>query len=346
MDHDNAPALAASAGLRYADSSMKWRRRIGRGRGFTYREPDGSATDEDTRDWIETLAIPPAWTKVEIATRRDSHLLVTGQDSAGRKQYIYHPVWEDLRQEVKFARMRDFGDRLARLRKRVDADLRRVGLPRVKVVALSVAVLDRTLIRIGNRRSAANAEAYGLTTLTTDHVEVNGSQVHLEFLGKGGSESVVAFDDRRLAALIARCEELSGQTLFSYTADDVVSSVGSGDVNAYLVEAMRGRFTAKDFRTWGATTTVVAELADSARDDPDSRVLEALDAAAARLGNSRDVCRHAYVHPGAIEAYHDGRLQEAWRKSRNGMWLQRAESAIVKILPSAEGGPGSGGSGR
>lgn len=334
MNQDDPVLLAERAGLVYADESMRWRRRLGRGRGFVYREPDGSPSDEQIRTWIESLAIPPAWKSVEIAGREDSHVLATGIDRAGRKQYIYHPAWEEVRQEVKFARMWDFGHRVARLRKQVDSDLRRTGLPREKVVALAVAVLDRTLIRIGNRRSAANGDAYGLTTLTADHVQVNGSQVHFEFLGKGGNESQVVFQDRRLAGLISRCEELSGQTLFSYGADDGVASVGSGDVNSYLATAMGGRFTAKDFRTWGATTTVASELAEFEPADDDSVVLQAVDAAAERLGNTRAVCRDSYVHPVTIEAYQDGRLQGAWRRSRAGLWLQRAESAMMKLRPA------------
>jgi DNA topoisomerase I len=333
MNQEELISAAEDAGLVYADEGAEWRQRIGRGRGFTYREPDGSPVTDEVREWIETWAIPPAWRSVRIAIRTDSHILATGYDAAGRKQYIYHPHWEELRDEVKFARMWEFGHRVARLRKQVDRDLRLPGLPRPKVVGLAVAVLDRTLIRIGNRRSAANGDAYGLTTLTTEHVQVNGAHVHIEFVGKGGGDNRVAFEDRRLAALISRCGELSGQSLFSYTAQDSVASVGSGDVNAYLAAATGGRFTAKDFRTWGATTTAAQELVVTDGSDPDRILLEAMDATAERLGNSREVCRDSYVHPVVVEAFHDGRLRRAWRRSRSGMWLQRAESAVAKLRP-------------
>ena len=336
MNQDEAVALAEEAGLMYADEGARWRQRVGRGRGFVFREPDGSPVDDDVKEWIETLAIPPAWKSVRIASDPDSHILATGHDSQGRKQYIYHPRWEDIRHEVKFTRMWEFGGRIARLRKRIDSDLRHAGLPRQKVVALAVAVLDRTLIRIGNRRSAANGDAYGLTTLTADHVQVNGAQVQIEFVGKGGAESTVAFEDRRLAALISRCGELSGQSLFSYSADEDVSAIGSGDVNSYLAKAMGGRFTAKDFRTWGATTTAAQELAPIDDGDADSEhiVLAAIDIAAERLGNSREVCRDSYVHPSVIDAFHDGRLRTAWGRSKAGLWRQRAESTVLKLRPN------------
>ena len=343
MPQEESVALAEDAGLVYADESTDWRRRIGRGRGFTYQEPDGAPVTDDVREWIETLAIPPAWKSVRIAADPDSHLLATGHDSQGRKQYIYHPRWEDIRHEVKFARMWEFGRRVARLRKRVDADLRRAGLPHEKVVALAVAVLDRTLIRIGNRRSAASGDAYGLTTLTPDHVEVNGAEISIEFVGKGGADTQVAFEDRRLATLIARCGELSGQTLFSYTGSDTISSIGSGDVNSYLASAMGGRYTAKDFRTWGATTTAAQELTAGDDGDPERAVLAAIDKAAERLGNTREVSRTSYVHPAVIDAFHDGRLHQAWRRSRAGLWLQRAESTVVKLSSDvASNGAGRG----
>lgn len=332
MSEQPLPDIAQEAGLVYADDSMDWRRRVKRGKGFSYREPDGTPAGDDVTDWIRTLAIPPAWTEVRIASTETSHILATGQDRAGRKQYIYHPTWEEMRDEVKFARMAQFGRRIARLRRRVDSDLRSPGLSRRKVSALAVAVLDRTLIRVGNRRSAGNGDSYGLTTLTSEHVEVDGAHVHLAFVGKGGSDHEVAFRDRRLAALILRCQELSGQSLFSYHSDDAASSLGSTDINDYLADALGGRFTAKDFRTWGATTTVTGELAGSSHPDAADAWLSALDCAAERLGNSREVCRSSYVHPGIADAFADGRLAQAWVRSRTGVWINRSESAVAKLL--------------
>jgi DNA topoisomerase-1 len=277
--------------------------------------------------------IPPAWEEVWISPDRFGHIQATGYDKAGRKQYIYHPSWEEVRDEVKFDRMGDFGRRLPKLRKQVDADLRRPGLARAKVNALAVAVMDRTLIRVGNRKYADENEAYGLTTLTCDHVLVDGLHVHLEFAGKGGADHEVVFKDRRLAGLIARCQELAGQTLFSYEADDQVNAISSTDVNAYLADVMSGPFTAKDFRTWGATTAIAEDLVTLPDDlDGEARLLHAIDATAERLGNTRAVCRSSYLHPVIPEAFHSGALASAWEQSRKGLWMSRAESTVNRLL--------------
>jgi DNA topoisomerase-1 len=201
------------------------------------------------------------------------------------------------------------------------------------VTGLSIAVLDRTLIRVGNRRYADENEAYGLTTLTAEHVEVEGLEVQLEFAGKGGADHQLAFSDRRLASLIARCQELAGQTLFSYPTPDGSAAITSTDVNNYLAETMRGSFTAKDFRTWGASSTVAEQLVTNpGNGDAGGKLLQAIDLAAERLGNTREVCRSSYVHPMIPEAFEDGRLQDAWRRSRRGQWLDRSESALNRLI--------------
>lgn len=330
--------LAAEAGLRYVSDEEPGIRRIKRGRGFSYVGVDGSALNGLDRDWIGSLAIPPAWSDVWICPHQHGHILATGYDDAGRKQYIYHPRWEDVRDEVKFDRMGPFGRRLPRLRRRIDSDLRRSGLERPKVVALAVAVLDQTLIRVGSPRYVEENESYGLTTLRTDHVAVNGSHVHLSFAGKGGADQQVAFSDRRLSALIARCQDLAGQTLFSYESGDGVDAISSTDVNAYLAEAAGEEFTAKDFRTWGATAIVTGELAvaDVPGAETNGRFLSAVDVAAERLGNSRDICRNSYVHPVVEEAFASGDLTAAWRRSRRSKWLSRAESTVKRLLGSGD----------
>lgn len=329
-------ALASDAGLRYVDTGSPGYRRVRRGRGFSYLGEDGAPVNGSVRERIRALAIPPAWDDVWICRDPSGHILATGHDKAGRKQYIYHPCWEETRDEAKFDRLAPFGRGLTGLRKSIDADLRSHGLSRTKVVALAVAVLDRTLVRVGNRRYADN-EAYGLTTLTCDHIQVDGLHVHLEFAGKGGADHLLVFKDRRLSGLIAKCEELSGQTLFSYQAEDgAVSSVTSNDVNDYLATVMRGPFTAKDFRTWGASSLVTGELASpSGPDDPDARLTAAIDMAAERLGNTRAVCRDSYVHPVVVEADADGRLAEAWKRSRGGKWANRSESTLRRLLDPA-----------
>lgn len=325
--------MATTASLRYVEDGEPGHRRIRRGKGFSYVDESGDPLPELDREWIRSLAIPPAWRDVWICPDREGHILATGYDDAGRKQYIYHPRWEEIRDQVKFERMADFGGRLPYLRKHVDRELRRPGLAREKVLALAVAVLDRTLIRVGNRQYAETNDSYGLTTLTGEHVDLNGSRVVLAFNGKGGAHHERAFSDRRLASLLGRCQELGGQTLFSYETDDGVGSVGSSDVNAFLAEVTGQQFTAKDFRTWGASSVVVGCLAAGVvQAEPAQAFLEAVDVAAERLGNTRQVCRSSYVHPIVEEAHEDGRLVRAWKGSRAGKWMSRAESTVTKLL--------------
>jgi DNA topoisomerase-1 len=323
---------AEESGLHYLDDGTPGISRIRRGNGFSYIHSSGKTADDQTRERIRGLAIPPAWTEVWISEDERSHILATGLDAAGRKQYIYHPVWEDLRDELKFDRMSDLGSKNGQLRKSVDRDLRLPGLPRSRVVALAVAILDRTLIRVGNRKYARDNDSYGLTTLTPDHVEVNGHQIQFEFTGKGGGDHELALRDRRLASLIAKCQDLGGQTLFSYQNGDGPASVSSTDINGYIALSTRSHFTAKDFRTWGASTTVLSELAGYRGDPDEASVLRAIDVAAERLGNTRAVCRSSYVHPMVVDSYLEGGLNAVWKSSRNGRWLDREESALRRVL--------------
>lgn len=331
--------LAIEAGLRYVEPGEPGLRRVRRGRGFSYESHKGAVVNGSRKVWIESLVIPPAWEEVWICSDRDGHILATGTDKAGRKQYIYHPEWEAIRDSVKFDRLGSFGRGLAGLRKRVDSDLRLRGLPRDRVVALATAVLDRTLLRVGNGKYARENESYGLTTLTCEHIEVNGNHVHLEFAGKGGADRALAFDDRRLSSLVARCQELAGQTLFSYeTESGDVASVTSTDVNHYLSQTLGRRFTAKDFRTWGASALVVTELAGVGEDvGRDEALRDAIDSAAERLGNTRAVCRDSYLHPAVIAAHETGALGPVWKRSRPGKWIDRSESALRIILDETTG---------
>ena len=343
LPNDGA-AQARSVGLTYVGDETPGYRRVRRGSGFSYVAPDGVIAEGAERSRIAALAIPPAWQEVWISTDETSHLQATGYDDAGRKQYIYHPRWEHVRDQAKFDRLGDFAQRLVALRKCVDGQLRRPGLDRAKVVALAVAVLDETLIRVGNRRYARDNDTYGLTTLKPEHVEVQGTHVLLDFVGKGGSEQQHVFRDRRIARLISQCRDLSGETLFTYETIDGLAQIASTDVNEYLAASTGTGFTAKDFRIWGATTTVARALASgtmgstgkSAEDEAGSpardRLLEAIDSAAERIGNTRAVCRSAYVHPVLPEAFEGGALTHAWKRSRSGRWLDRAESTVRYLL--------------
>jgi DNA topoisomerase-1 len=337
MTPTESMSLAAEAGLHYVSDQMPGFRRVKRGRGHAYLDDEGRSLNGAVRKRIEALAIPPAWRGVWISPDPHGHILATGIDAAGRKQYIYHREWEAIRDEVKFDRMGDFGKRLTRLRGHVDRDLRQPGLSKDKVTALAVAVLDRTLIRIGNRKYANENEAYGLTTLTTDHLGVDGLEVRLEFAGKGGADHQLVFRDRRLAGLLSRCQELDGQTLFSYPGVGGATAITSTDVNLYLGGKMTGAFTAKDFRTWGATASVTESLARAAEGDTDTQILDAMDLAAEKLGNTRQVCRDSYVHPLIPESFRDGTLDDAWRRSRTGLWLGRAESTVNRLIADKVG---------
>lgn len=334
MTREDAEMLAEEAALRYVDPDYPGYRRVRRGKGFSYLDADGQVVNGRVRQRIEQLVIPPAWEDVWISRDPRGHILATGHDKAGRKQYIYHPQWEEIRDQAKFDRLEPFGMRLTDLRKKVDSDLRKRGLPRDKVVAVAVAVLDRTLIRVGNTRYANDNGSYGLTTLTCEHIEVDGRHLHLDFSGKGGAEHQLVFEDPRLANLVSNCQELAGQTLFSYeTEDGAPSSISSSDVNEYLSDALGGPFTAKDVRTWGASSLVTGELARATEDqDPEEMIRAAIDVAADRLGNTRAVCRDSYVHPGVLESHVEGDLVSIWRRARRSKWASRDESALRILL--------------
>lgn len=338
-DLDVSLASAEAAGLRYVGDDGPGIRRRKRGTGFSYELPDGTTiSDPAERRRIAALAIPPAWTDVWICPAPDGHILATGRDGRGRKQYRYHPEWNRVRSEDKFGALPSFAERLPGLRGQVDADLRRRGLPRAKVLALVVQLLDRTLIRVGNQAYAAQNESYGLTTMLPDHVEVDGSTVLFDFTAKGGLARNIWVDDPKLARIVHQVSELGGQELFAYEADGEVLDVTSGDVNAYLAEHAGAGVTAKHFRTWGGTVSAAAALAITRPPETeahaDKAVLAAFDVAAEVLGNTRTVCRQSYVHPAIPEAYRTGELAKVWKHARATSHLDRIERAVQKVLTS------------
>ena len=329
--------LAERARLHYVSDEEPGISRRRRGKGFSYAGPDGKTVSKADHQRISALVIPPAWTDVWISRDEQSHLQATGRDAAGRKQYIYHPGWEEVRDEAKFERLGPFGRALPGLRKQIQRDLGQRGLPHQKVIALAAAMLDETLIRIGNKYYTQQNGSFGLTTLQIDHASIDGKLVTLEFTGKGGVDQTVAFENARLAALVSRCQDLEGQDLFSYPSGDGVASVTSSDVNGYLREATGLDFTAKDFRTWGASALATAHLGQAGPPDgvsDDRVVLEAVDVAAEALGNTRAVARASYIHPIVPEAYVSGALHKAWTQSRSGRVMKRPESALFRLLNS------------
>ena len=307
---------AEAAGLRYVNDDEAGITRRRAGRGWSYRAPDGSAVrDRATLARIRRLAIPPAWTDVWICRTEDGHIQATGRDARGRKQYRYHSRWRDHRDEGKFSRVLEFAGALDRIRARVDEDLARPGLPREKVLAAMIRLLEMTLIRVGNDEYARLNRSFGLSTLRDRHARIDGAAVTFRFRGKAGIVHQVGLRDRRLATIVKRCRDLPGQELFQYVdAEGVVRDVRSDDVNAYIREASGGPFTAKDFRTWAGT--VLAFRALRTMDRPTGvtaakrSVVAAVKETAERLGNSPSVARSAYVHPAVLETYLDEGLRD------------------------------------
>jgi DNA topoisomerase-1 len=305
---------AAQAGLRYTPDSIRGIRRERDGDGFCYVGANGQPlTSEQKLRRIRSLAIPPAWTDVWICPHANGHLQVTARDARGRKQYRYHAKYRAVRDETKFDRMFAFSEVLPAARERVEADIRLSGLPRRKVLATVVWLLERTLIRVGSAEYARENETFGLTTLEDRHAEVRGSEVAFAFRGKSGKDHFVTVDDRRLARIVQRCQTLPGEQLFQYLDDDGNrQDVGSGDVNEYLREIAGPGITAKDFRTWAGTMLA----ADALREigparlvrDKKANIVQAVDRVAAQLGNTRAVCRKYYIHPVILEAYRRGRV--------------------------------------
>jgi DNA topoisomerase-1 len=330
---------AEYAGLTYVSDESPGIRRHRKGKGFQYVSPDGGNMDDVTAlKRMKTLAIPPAWTDVWICTKAKGHIQATGRDARGRKQYRYHARWREVRDENKYDRMIAFGEALPALRQRVDDDLAQTGLPRSKVLAAVVRLLELTLIRVGNDEYARDNESFGLTTLRDRHVEVSGTTLRFRFRGKSGKNHDVELSDRRLAAVVKRCQTIPGYELFQYLDDEgQQQSIDSSDVNAYLRECTDQDFTAKDFRTWGGTVLAAKALRSSERGETDGDakrcVVEAIKLVAKRLGNNPATCRKHYVHPTVIEAFMEGRLEKLDASSDG---RSSEEAALLKLLRESD----------
>ncbi|MBV9718233.1 MAG: DNA topoisomerase IB [Candidatus Eremiobacteraeota bacterium] len=303
----DSQAAAREAGLRYIDDRRPGITRRRRGRHFAYYNPDGSPLrDPREIERIKALAIPPAYSEVWISPIANGHIQATARDARGRKQYRYHRRWREVRDEAKYHRLVAFGRGLPAIRKAVAKDLRGAELSRQKVLAALVTIMDSTGIRVGNEEYAQANDSYGLTTLRTRHVRVQGSTVRLRFRGKTGRERSIAFNDARLARIIKRCRDLPGEELFTYIDETgAVSAVSSDDVNDYIRSIAGDDFSAKDFRTWIGTVECIAALTEPAEHQTDAKqkIVAALAQVAQRLGNTPAVCRKAYVHPAVIETY-------------------------------------------
>ncbi|MBI4500033.1 MAG: DNA topoisomerase IB [Gemmatimonadetes bacterium] len=345
--NEEAARAAVAAGLTYVTDSDPGISRSRSGTGFTYHTADGRLiADRQERRRIGSLAIPPAWTDVWICPDPSGHIQATARDAKGRKQYRYHARFRTMRDQSKFGRMLVFSEALPELRDQIERDLAQPGLPRRKLLATLVRLLDKTLIRVGNDEYIKANKSYGLTTLRRRHVEVTGHTVRFEFRGKSGIQHSIAITDRQLAGIVRQLQDLPGQQLFKYVdGNGKRQSIDSDDVNAYLREVTGLDVTAKDFRTWSGTMIAARALRElgPAASERTARmnVNRALDQVAARLRNTRAVCRKYYVHPAIIEAYHRGVAvppppapKAPGRTSRVSAALRREEVGVLQFLQS------------
>lgn len=342
----DAKAAARAAHLRYVTDEQPGYSRRRRGKGFSYHAPSGELVrgERELRRFA-ALAIPPGWRDVWISRDPNGHLQATGRDEAGRKQYIYHPHWTKVRDEVKFASLTTFGGALPALRRRVNRDLRGVGLGRSKLVAAAVKLLDLTLIRVGNAAYARTNRSYGLTTLRDKHVRLLGNEIELKFRGKGGALRDVSLTSDELASVMRQCRELPGYELFRYRGSDGgMHAIDSGDVNDYLRAATGQDLTAKEFRTWGGTVITASALAatslgvEAGEQELKRAASRAVERAALALGNSPAICRQSYVHPAVLGSFLGGEFQEAYGEAlgaarvKKPRELRLAEAATLTFL--------------
>jgi DNA topoisomerase I len=334
---------AETAGLSYVSDEEPGIRRKKSGKGFTYVGPNGKKVeDKATLDRIRSLAIPPAYTDVWICARPSGHIQATGRDAKGRKQYRYHPAFREVRESTKYEHMIEFAKGLPAIRRTIDEHMKLPGLPREKVLATVVHLLENTLIRVGNADYAKQNKSYGLTTLRDPHVKVEGAELKFQFKGKSGKTWRLAVKDRRIAKIVKACQDLPGQDLFQYLDEaGERQSVTSADVNAYLKEITGRDITAKDFRTWAGTVLAAMALSEFEEFDSEAKakknIRDAIEKVSSRLGNTPTICRKCYVHPEVFACYLDGALlleirNEVEAELREGLADLKPEEAAVMAL--------------
>ena len=335
---------AKAAGLRYVSDTTPGIRRVRKGDSFQYRDADGNLIrDEAALQRIRSLAIPPAWEDVWICPSPNGHIQATARDARGRKQYRYHPRWREVRDETKYERMLEFARALPKIRRRVAKDLKLREIPREKLLATVVRLLETTNIRVGNEEYARANKSFGLTTLRTRHVDVSGSTLTFQFRGKSGKPHSITFNDPILARIVRRCQDLPGQELFQYVDETGQrQSITSADVNQYLREVSGQDFTAKDYRTWAGTVLAACALLELAEREPEAQgkknLTAAIDLVAAQLGNTPAVCRKCYIHPAVLDAYLENSIPEELRLSNgqarpgSGSGLKPEEKAVLNFL--------------
>jgi DNA topoisomerase-1 len=327
--------VARRAGLRYVNDNSPGIARKTRGGGFVYMNARRQRVrDRATLLRIQQLAIPPAWKDVWISPSSNGHIQAIGFDERGRKQYKYHTRWRAVRDESKYHRTIAFAKAVPTIRRKVARDLKLRGLPKAKVLAAIVKIMETSFMRVGNEEYARTNHSYGLTTIRNRHVKVRGSKVHFEFRGKSGVHREVDLEDARLAKIVRRCQELPEQELFEFIDDDGRRhDIKSGDVNAYLKEITDDDFTAKDFRTWAGTMLAALALQEFEAFDSQAQakrnVVAAIESVAKRLGNTKAVCRKCYIHPAVIESYLDGDIARSLKRQAE----QKLTGSLSKLRP-------------
>ena len=334
-------------GLVYVTDSKPGIYRKGKPGNFYYEDKDGSRiTDELHLARIKALVLPPAWTNVWIAPKKNAYLQATGIDAAGRKQYRYHPKWTSRRSDNKYFRLLEFGKVLPAARQRIAKDLRRTAYDERKVLAICVQVMQKTLIRVGNESYAQLYGSYGLSTLKDKHVKMSGDKMKLQFIGKKGVKQELTLNDKSLARMVKKCKDIPGQDLFQYYTDGKEhKSIDSGKINNYIREITGSDFTAKDFRTWGGTLEALRQLARCTSDideRPKKKVIvQVLDCVASKLGNTRAVCKSSYVYPILLEAFENDQLSKYLKKIHKEMpesiqAIENDEKVLMKFLKEAQ----------
>ena len=338
------PVVSARVvGLRHVSDETPGLTRVRSGKTFRYRDAEGKfVRDPETLRRIKSLVIPPAWTEVWICSHSNGHLQATGRDDRKRKQFRYHPRWREIRDETKYARMIAFARALPGVRRRVRKDMALPGMPRNKVLATVVRLLEISLIRVGNDEYARENDSFGLTTMRNKHVDVHGGTLRFHFRGKAGKWHNVDIHDRHIARIVERCQDLPGQELFQFVEDDGTRrDVRSEDVNDYLRELSGNDFTAKDFRTWAGTVLAAMALREFEKFDSKAQakknIVAAIEAVAKKLGNTPAVCRKCYIHPHVIDSYLEGTLvetlsQRADKISKSMRGLPADEAAVLRLL--------------
>lgn len=343
-ERESAIQSARKVGLRYVSDASPGLQRERVGSGFRYRDADGRVVrDKETLARIKSLVIPPAWNDVWICAVANGHVQVTARDAKGRKQYRYHPLWRTVRDENKYEHLIAFGNALPSIRRQVDKDLALPGLPRAKVLATIVRLLETTMMRVGNEEYARTNGSFGLTTLRDKHVRIDGARIEFQFRGKSGVKHNIKLADRRLAGIVRRCRDLPGFELFQYLDEEGARhSVDSADVNDYLRQITGQDYTAKDFRTWAGTLLAALALREFEQFDSQAQakknLVRAIESVASRLGNTPTICRKCYIHPAIMETYLEGSMLDALqRRAEEGLAehvheLNPEEAAVLALL--------------